>query len=119
MKSDGQCSFCHQPLNRHQPRCEHIGTQTDSLQYLKSDTTSLLVVKVRCDKDDDFIEVDLDRGCLTFNYFVDTLCAELGVDKNAVVKIRKCPNTLIRNDRDVSRLLDFQEIELVQRIVCH
>ncbi len=75
------------------------------------------MVKLRCANDEDFIEVDLERDCLTFNYFVDTLCAELGVDRKSVAKIRKCPNTLIRNDRDVSRLLDMQEIELVRAII--
>lgn len=28
-------------------------------------------------------------------------------------KIRKLPNTVLRKDKDVARLVDFQEIELV------
>lgn len=73
----------------------------------------ILVVKVRLIKEEDFIEIDLERDCLTFGQFLNFVCKELGIDSKFVTKVRKCPNTLIRNDRDVARLLNYQEIELV------
>ena len=30
-------------------------------------------------------------------------------------RVRKLPNTLVRSDRDVRRLMDYQELELVLR----
>ena len=40
--------------------------------------------------------------------------SELALDAKAVVKkVRKLPDTIVRNDRDVQRLRDYQELELV------
>jgi hypothetical protein len=61
----------------------------------------------------DFIEVDLDRDRLSFDSLVSILCTEMNVNSELVWKVRKLPNTIVRNDKDVSRFVDFQEIELV------
>lgn len=65
-----------------------------------------------CD-DPDFIEVELARSHLRYDALLNLLCAELGVDKQLVSRIRKLPDTIIRKDKDVARLQDFQEVELV------
>lgn len=76
-----------------------------------------LVLKVRIaqDLEDDFIEVELQRPAeLTYYSLLSLCCKELSIDSpQTVLKIRKLPNTLIRKDKDVTRLQMFQEIELV------
>ncbi|CAL1533531.1 unnamed protein product [Lymnaea stagnalis] len=77
--------------------------------------TNELVLKARianCDEKD-FIEVELGLSNINFAGLLNLLCAELGVDKNLVMKIRKLPDTILRKDKDVKRLKDFQELELV------
>ncbi|XP_058021723.1 ankyrin repeat domain-containing protein 40 [Ahaetulla prasina] len=76
-----------------------------------------LVLKVRIQnctlKENDFIEIELDRQELTYKELLRVSCCELGVNPEHVEKIRKLPNTVLRKDKDISRLQDFQELELV------
>ncbi|KAM4761737.1 ankyrin repeat domain-containing protein 40-like [Cyanocitta cristata] len=74
-----------------------------------------LVLKVRVQnlRDSDFIEIELDRQELTYQDLLRVSCCELGINPEQVEKIRKLPNTLVRKDKDVARLQDFQELELV------
>ncbi|KAM6193938.1 ankyrin repeat domain-containing protein 40-like [Sarcoramphus papa] len=74
-----------------------------------------LVLKVRIQnlRDNDFIEIELDRQELTYQDLLRVSCCELGINPEQVEKIRKLPNTLVRKDKDVARLQDFQELELV------
>jgi len=76
---------------------------------------SELVLKIRVANSDekDFIEVDIPR-LVTFDQLVTLMRSELAVDTRATVrKVRKLPDTIVRNDRDVRRLRDHQELELV------
>ncbi|XP_077184097.1 ankyrin repeat domain-containing protein 40 isoform X2 [Paroedura picta] len=76
-----------------------------------------LVLKVRIQnralKENDYIEIELDRQELTYSELLRVSCCELGVNPEHVEKIRKLPNTVLRKDKDVARLQDFQELELV------
>ncbi|XP_010282402.1 PREDICTED: ankyrin repeat domain-containing protein 40-like, partial [Phaethon lepturus] len=76
-----------------------------------------LVLKVRIQnpnlRENDFIEIELDRQELTYKELLRVSCCELGVNPEHVQKIRKLPNTMLRKDKDVARLQDFQELELV------
>lgn len=74
-----------------------------------------LVLKIRIayTNDPDFIEVELPRVHLRYDALLNLMCAELGVDKQLVSRIRKLPNTIVRKDKDVGRLTDFQELELL------
>ncbi|XP_055581613.1 ankyrin repeat domain-containing protein 40 isoform X2 [Falco cherrug] len=76
-----------------------------------------LVLKVRIQnpnlRENDFIEIELDRQDLTYKELLRVSCCELGVNPEHVQKIRKLPNTMLRKDKDVARLQDFQELELV------
>ncbi|XP_053903143.1 ankyrin repeat domain-containing protein 40 isoform X1 [Malaclemys terrapin pileata] len=76
-----------------------------------------LVLKVRIQnlslRENDFIEIELDRQELTYKELLRVSCSELGVNPEHVEKIRKLPNTVLRKDKDVARLQDFQELELV------
>ncbi|XP_053309793.1 ankyrin repeat domain-containing protein 40 [Spea bombifrons] len=76
-----------------------------------------LVLKVRIQStasgDNDFIEVEMDREDLTYRELLRVCCYELKICTEQVEKIRKLPNTILRKDKDVARLQDFQELELV------
>ncbi|XP_059804156.1 ankyrin repeat domain-containing protein 40 isoform X3 [Hypanus sabinus] len=76
-----------------------------------------LVLKVRLHNPaaerNDFIEVELDRRELTYQALLRVTCQELGIGPERVERIRKLPNTLLRKDKDVTRLQDYQELELV------
>ncbi|XP_007907386.1 ankyrin repeat domain-containing protein 40 [Callorhinchus milii] len=76
-----------------------------------------LVLKVRIQdltvQDADFIEVELDRRQLTYGALLGVCCRELDVEPEQVQRIRKLPNTHLRKDKEVARLQDFQELELV------
>lgn len=86
-------------------------------------------------RENDFIEVELDRQELTYRSLLRVCCRELGISAEHVEKIRKLPNTMLRKvrgfytgaseeqllrprsfppqDKDVARLQDFQELEVV------
>ncbi|KAM3864195.1 ankyrin repeat domain-containing protein 40 [Diretmus argenteus] len=76
-----------------------------------------LVLKVRIQnpsaRENDFIEVELDRQELTYRSLLRVCCRELEISAEHVEKIRKLPNTMLRKDKDVARLQDFQELEVV------
>ncbi|XP_054284279.1 ankyrin repeat domain-containing protein 40-like isoform X2 [Macrosteles quadrilineatus] len=74
-----------------------------------------LVLKVRIANcgDPDFIEVELPTTELTYYTLLRTCCDELGLTPSQVIRIRKLPDTVIRKDKDVQRLRNFQEIEFV------
>ena len=57
-----------------------------------------LVLKVRSQshKENDFIEVELDRQELSYQNLLQVSCYELGINPEQVEKIRKLPNTLLR-----------------------
>ena len=76
---------------------------------------SELVLKVRVanSPEQDFIELEVDRRKLSFDYVLSTVCRELKVNPSVVQKLRKLPNTIVRKDKDVARFVDFQELELV------
>ncbi|XP_050412335.2 ankyrin repeat domain-containing protein 40 [Patella vulgata] len=78
-------------------------------------TENEIVLKARIAnmEETDFIEIELDRSTLTFVALVKLLCDELKVDSKLVQKVRKRPDTIVRKDKDVARLKDFQELELV------
>ena len=63
----------------------------------------------------DFIEVDIDIERCTFEEFKFILSRELQIDTQElyVSKVRKLPNTIVRNDRDIMRLKEGNEIEFI------
>ncbi|XP_037057211.1 putative ANKRD40 C-terminal-like protein [Peromyscus leucopus] len=74
-----------------------------------------LVLKVRIhnSKENDFIEIELHRQELSYQNLLQVSCCELGIHPEQVDKLRKLPNTLLRKDKDIQRLQNFQEIELL------
>ena len=80
-----------------------------------SNSSKLITVKVRIadSGETDFIEVDVHT--LSYIDLLRNICEELEVSPDDVSKIRKLPNVLIRKDKDISRLENGQELELVLR----
>ncbi|CAG9763127.1 unnamed protein product [Ceutorhynchus assimilis] len=74
-----------------------------------------LVLKVRLSHspDPDFIEIEIPKWKLTYNALLKICCEELQIAESQVERIRKLPNTRLRNDNDVKRLTDFQALEIV------
>ena len=74
-----------------------------------------LVLKLRIAEsvEKDFIEVELDEKHLNFDSLVNLCITDLNIEREQLDKIRKLPNTIVRNDKDVRRLKQFQEIEVV------
>lgn len=68
-------------------------------------------VRIANSGEEDFIEVETDG--LTYTGLLKAICGELEVSVNDVIKIRKLPNVLIRKDKDVARLVQGQELEIV------
>ena len=72
-----------------------------------------LVLKLRCpsQQETDFIEVELKMDELTYENLLGIGMREFGLDR--VTKIRKLPDTIVRKDKDVRRLKQFQELEFI------
>lgn len=73
----------------------------------------MLKVRIQDSKENDFIEIELHRHELSYQNLLQVSCSELGIPPEHVEKVRKLPNTLLRKDKDIQRLQDFQEIELL------
>lgn len=58
-------------------------------------------------RENDFIEIELDRQELTYQELLRVSCCELGVNPDQVEKIRKLPNTLVRKVRKVCYMVGF------------
>ena len=90
---------------------------SDSGKNLASETdttvTSPLLVRVRVSggKDSDFVEVEVPS--LDYSFLLKSCCEELEVEPRDVAKIRKLPNVWIRKDKDVQRLKEGQELEII------
>lgn len=73
-----------------------------------------LVLKVRVheSRERDFIEVEI--ASMTYQTLLETCAEELNLNVSEISKIRKLPNVLVRNDRDVCRMSSGQELEVVK-----
>ena len=59
----------------------------------------------------DFYEVEVPS--LTHDTLLKVCAEELEVEVSHIAKVRKLPNVLVRRDRDVQRLKEGQEMEIV------
>jgi len=75
----------------------------------------ILKIRVSGGADPDYVELELPREAMTLEYLTVAACEELGVEADQIERVRKMPNTRLRRDREVARLTDYQEVELVLR----
>jgi hypothetical protein len=73
--------------------------------------TLVLKLRIHGSEESDFIEVEL--SSLTYQALLEACAEELEVGVSDITKIRKLPNILVRKDRDVQRLSNGQELEVV------
>ena len=59
----------------------------------------------------DFYEVELPSP--TYSTLLKACAEEIEVEPSLIIKIRKLPNILVRKDKDVQRLKEGQELEVV------
>lgn len=73
------------------------------MHYLLSSLELVLKVRIQNPslRENDFIEIELDRQELTYQELLRVSCCELGVNPDQVEKIRKLPNTLLRKVRSL------------------
>ncbi|XP_045135893.1 ankyrin repeat domain-containing protein 40-like isoform X2 [Portunus trituberculatus] len=98
----------------------HPSTQAPGSNYLQDSLARQnkeIVLKVRLahSDDPDFIEIEFQKAQINYSSLLTTCCREMAVNPQLVERIRKLPNTRLRNDKDVQRLTDYTELELVMK----
>lgn len=91
-----------------------VSGKLNGIQAVNNISELVLKVRVASSDEEDFIEIEIDYDKLTFENLMDICCKELEIERDSVRKVRKLPNTIVRKDKDVGRLQQFQEIEIVQ-----
>ncbi|KAK9883076.1 hypothetical protein WA026_001278 [Henosepilachna vigintioctopunctata] len=99
------------------PRFKHPNINNMPTTMLPSVQNDDIVLKIRVSgsSDPDFIEVDIPKWKLTYKNLLKLCCEELQCSEDQVERIRKLPNTRLRNDNDVHRLEHYQALELVMK----
>ena len=93
--------------------CQRLLQQRPPCHSLLFFAELVLRVRLANSSETDFLEIELDKTQLTYQVLLNTMCSELDVDPRVVInKVRKLPNIIVRKDKDVRRLVDFQELEL-------
>jgi len=75
--------------------------------------TRIFKIRMAESNDPDFIEIDVPESNLNLPDLKEIMCHELEVKSPAIERIRKLPNTRLRRDIEVTRLVDYAELELV------
>ena len=107
-------SFSHtsQPISSPTTQQSHPLTTAPPTSHLSSSPALLVKLRVFQSGETDFYETEI-SGQLTYENLLKSCAEELEVQVSQVAKIRKLPNILIRRDRDVLRLQEGQELEVV------
>jgi hypothetical protein len=71
----------------------------------------LVKLRISGSGESDFYEVELPS--LSYDALLKACAEEIEVEVSQIAKVRKLPNILVRRDRDVQRLKEGQELELV------
>ena len=115
---------CNSHLSSANDRVEHKPTEGTSHKgasgggkNLTSESTTsatspfVFRVRVSGSNDSDFVEVEVPS--LSYSSLLKACCEELEVGHHEITKIRKLPNVWVRKDRDVQRLKEGQELEII------
>ena len=92
------------------------GKDLASIKPSTNATTSSIIIRARVAGGDtsvvsDFVEVEVPS--LSYSSLLECCCEELEVPPEGVARIRKLPNVWIRKDKDVQRLTEGQELEVI------
>ena len=69
-------------------------------------------MKIRVEGHYYFIEIDLTEEHLNYSGLKQIMCEELNIPMEYVRRIIKLPNTILRRDVEVQRMMNYTEIEL-------
>lgn len=64
-------------------------------------------------EEEEFVEIVVNRPHTTLQQLLTICCTELAIEEKNISKLRKLPNTVMRNNQDVQTLRDYDELELV------
>lgn len=112
--------FPYGDFSQHEPdiklnKAEPIVTtkqQPESSNCVTQECNSLLLkLRVQGSRESDFIEIEVPS--LSYQSLLKSCAEELEVEVSRIAKVRKLPDVLIRNDRDVKRMRGGQEIEVI------
>ena len=110
----GEC-VAHKSAANKQKTCD--GCDGDGKNLASETTTSMtssLIIRVRVAgdrSDSDFVEVEVPS--LSYSSLLESCCEELELAAEDVARIRKLPNVWIRKDKDIQRLKQGQELEII------
>ena len=106
-----------QPASSQINQSVHVPQVTNASPLLSQNSSPILVkVRISEGSDQDFIEVEVPS--LTYQSLLLSVCEELELAPSKVTKIRKLPNVLVRKDKDVQRLKEGQELEVITHDSC-
>ncbi|XP_014483820.1 PREDICTED: ankyrin repeat domain-containing protein 40-like [Dinoponera quadriceps] len=88
-------------------------TYDESGVIMLSHDELVLKIRIASTADPDFVEIELPRSELTYQALLGICCKELNLTPHQILKLRKLPNTRLRKDKDIQRLQNFQEIEVI------
>lgn len=86
-------------------------------QQKHHDQSRSLLVKVRISGsgESDFVEVEVPS--LSYPSLLKSCCEELELVPHEIAKIRKLPNVWVRKDKDVQRMREGQELEIIVKSI--
>ena len=99
--------------NGEDPTRQSTSTTAASRSGSSSEPAGSIVLRVRVSgtNDGDFVEVEV--SSLTYSSLLKSVSEELEVPTNEIAKVRKLPNIWVRKDKDVQRLKEGQELEVI------
>jgi len=104
--------FPSQEIERKVPKAPKLVQKPTKIEKYK-------ILKIRLGQvtDPDFIEIDLPETQWTYqdlmSVMLNELCLEEQPESHTIERIRKLPNTRLRRDIEVQRLVDYTELELI------
>ena len=75
----------------------------------------MVKVRISGSGESDFVEVEVPS--LSYSALLKCCCEELEVSPHEITKIRKLPNVWVRKDKDVQRMKEGQELEVIIKSV--
>lgn len=108
----GECVAHKSAASKEKTNCGDGDGKNLASETTTSMTSSLIIrVRVAEDSDADFVEVEVPS--LNYSSLLESCCGELELTPEDVARIRKLPNVWIRKDKDVQRLKEGQELEII------
>ncbi|RZC32762.1 uncharacterized protein BDFB_003835 [Asbolus verrucosus] len=75
----------------------------------------VLKLRVADVPDKEFLETELEESNLTYDDVLNVCCKELKLEKDNIVRLRKIPDTKIRNDDDIKRFRRLEYLEVITK----